>query len=241
MVSYVYDAWGRPISKTGTLASTLGTVQPFRYRGYIYDEETGLYYLRSRFYNQNNSRFLNADVLISKRPSPLAHMLFTYCQNNPVKYSDPTGMESTDSELTAKERHYRRLDYYQDYPDVFDPSFFAGWDDTVPADCHQFTAVYGPNVKYVSPDGLHEVIYDALGNEVTDPRDIGTYNYVSPNEDEWRHFVEDVYPWILWGNSPEDTTTREQRIKAFAAGTGIAAPAVEAAINAYIFFFGEPE
>ena len=44
VVSYVYDAWGRPISKTGTLANTLGTVQPFRYRGYVYDEETELYY-----------------------------------------------------------------------------------------------------------------------------------------------------------------------------------------------------
>ena len=50
VVRYVYDAWGRPISKTGSLASTLGTVQPFRYRGYVYDEETGLYYLRSRFF-----------------------------------------------------------------------------------------------------------------------------------------------------------------------------------------------
>ena len=40
VVSYVYDAWGRPISKTGNMAGTLGTVQPFRYRGYVYDEET---------------------------------------------------------------------------------------------------------------------------------------------------------------------------------------------------------
>ena len=42
VVNYVYDAWGRPISKTGSMAGTLGTVQPFRYRGYVYDEETGL-------------------------------------------------------------------------------------------------------------------------------------------------------------------------------------------------------
>ena len=51
MVEYVYDAWGYLISKTGTMAATLGTVNPFRYRGYVYDEETGLYYLRSRYYN----------------------------------------------------------------------------------------------------------------------------------------------------------------------------------------------
>ena len=51
VVEYTYDAWGRPLSKTGTKADTLGTLNPFRYRGYVYDEETGLYYLRSRYYN----------------------------------------------------------------------------------------------------------------------------------------------------------------------------------------------
>ena len=50
VVSYVYDAWGAPIGKSGSMAETLGKVQPFRYRGYVFDEETGLYYLRSRYY-----------------------------------------------------------------------------------------------------------------------------------------------------------------------------------------------
>ena len=44
IVSYAYDAWGAPIGKSGSMAETLGTVQPFRYRGYVFDEETGLYY-----------------------------------------------------------------------------------------------------------------------------------------------------------------------------------------------------
>lgn len=61
MVSYSYDVWGKPISKTGTLANTLGKLNPFRYRGYIFDEETGLYYLRSRYYNPNLCRFINTD------------------------------------------------------------------------------------------------------------------------------------------------------------------------------------
>ena len=51
VVEYGYDAWGNSISKTGSLAATIGTLNPFRYRGYVYDEETGLYYLRSRYYN----------------------------------------------------------------------------------------------------------------------------------------------------------------------------------------------
>ena len=44
MVSYTYDPWGAPMSTDGAMASTLGAVNPLRYRGYVYDAETGLYY-----------------------------------------------------------------------------------------------------------------------------------------------------------------------------------------------------
>ena len=91
VVSYVYDAWGRPISKTGTLASTLGTVQPFRYRGYIYDEETELYYLRSRYYNFSMCRFLIADMYISTDSGLFDHEMYLYCKNRPVFSVDPLG------------------------------------------------------------------------------------------------------------------------------------------------------
>ncbi len=61
VVEYNYD--GRnPLSKTGTLATTLGTLQPFRYRGYAYDEETCCYYLYNRYYSLKWSRFINADA-----------------------------------------------------------------------------------------------------------------------------------------------------------------------------------
>lgn len=91
MVSYTYDAWGKPISKTGTLASTLGTIQPFRYRGYVYDEETGLYYLRSRFYNATHGRFLNADANIGHSQGIIRHNIIAYCCNRPINYFDPDG------------------------------------------------------------------------------------------------------------------------------------------------------
>ena len=51
VVEYIYDAWGKLISTTGTLATTLGADNPFRYRGYYYDTETGLYYLTTRCYD----------------------------------------------------------------------------------------------------------------------------------------------------------------------------------------------
>ena len=64
VVKYTYDAWGKILSTTGTLANTLGKINPFRYRGYVYDEETGLYYLRSRYYHPTWDRFINADCII---------------------------------------------------------------------------------------------------------------------------------------------------------------------------------
>lgn len=63
VVEYKYDAWGKLLSTTGTLKTTLGMLNPFRYRSYIYDEETGLYYLRSRYYRNTINRFISADVV----------------------------------------------------------------------------------------------------------------------------------------------------------------------------------
>lgn len=85
MVQYKYDAWGKPLNTTGTMANTLGKINPFRYRGYVYDEETGLYYLRSRFYCSVNGRFLNTDVIY--RGS-----LYTYCNNCPCVWIDKNGL-----------------------------------------------------------------------------------------------------------------------------------------------------
>lgn len=74
------------------------------------------------------------------------------------------------------------------------------------ADCHQFTSPEKSNVKYVSPDGHREVIFDSEGNIVTDPRDVGTYNYC-PSGTFWGdvgHACLDVLPWVVFGNSDED-------------------------------------
>ena len=93
VVSYVYDAWGAPIGKSGSMAETLGTVQPFRYRGYVFDEETGLYYLRSRYYNPKWGRFVNADACFIEKRYGFGNNLFTYCKNSPVVFYDKNGRE----------------------------------------------------------------------------------------------------------------------------------------------------
>ena len=91
VVEYSYDAWGNILTTTGTMADTLGKDNPLRYRGYVYDEEYGLYYLSTRYYNPEVGRFLNADAFISIGQSPLCINLFVYCFNSPVNFVDNSG------------------------------------------------------------------------------------------------------------------------------------------------------
>ena len=91
VVHYVYDAWGRLLSKTGTLATTLGTLNPFRYRGYVFDEETGLYYPQNRYYNPAWGRFINADAEILCDFTLWDAKRFTYCANNSIRHEDTNG------------------------------------------------------------------------------------------------------------------------------------------------------
>ena len=91
VVEYTYDSWGKLLSTSGSLASTLGKNNPFRYRGYVYDEETGFYYLQSRYYNPEVGRFISSDVLLSTGQGVLGHNAYAYCLNNPVNREDSNG------------------------------------------------------------------------------------------------------------------------------------------------------
>ena len=95
VVSYVYDAWGRPISKTGSMAATLGMVQPFRYRGYVYDEETGVFYLRSRYYSSHKCRFISSDSVLVRITLIGTLNGFAYCANAPIYSIDSEGTNPT--------------------------------------------------------------------------------------------------------------------------------------------------
>ena len=91
VVEYRYDSWGKLLSTSGSLASTLGKNNPFRYRGYVYDEETGFYYLQSRYYNPEVGRFISSDVLLSTGQGVLGHNAYAYCGNNPIVREDTQG------------------------------------------------------------------------------------------------------------------------------------------------------
>ena len=93
VTTYTYDAWGTVLSVTGTLAETVGTVTPVRYKSYYLDSETGWYYLQSRYYDPAVGRFLNADevAFIGATNTLLSNNLFVYCENCPVSASDVSG------------------------------------------------------------------------------------------------------------------------------------------------------
>ena len=88
MVEYKYDACGRIIGRAGSLVSALVYLNSFRYRGYVYDEETGLYYLQSRFYNPSICRFINADGIIGVSSVLIPHNICSCCSNNQTKRKD---------------------------------------------------------------------------------------------------------------------------------------------------------
>ena len=96
--SYTYDAWGNfTITRTSGITilenNILYNYNPFRYRGYYYDIETGWYYLQSRYYNPNWGRFLNADACLYS--NILGFNLLAYCYNNPIAYIDQYGESAT--------------------------------------------------------------------------------------------------------------------------------------------------
>ena len=94
VVSYKYDSWGKTISTTGTLAATIGKKNPFRYRGYYFDAESGMYYLQSRYYDVEIRRFISADdvgILSAEQENLNQYHMYAYCLNNPIGREDENG------------------------------------------------------------------------------------------------------------------------------------------------------
>ena len=106
---YVCPDCGNILTATGDLAEE----NPLRYRGYCYDEETGFYYVFSRYYDPEIRRFVNADVFVSTGQSFLGYNMFAYCRNNPICRRDISG--TADVEI------------FDDDPDLLDDDkVFAG-------------------------------------------------------------------------------------------------------------------
>ena len=94
VVRYQYNSWGKVTSSEDTSGVFLATLNPFCYRKYAYDPETGLYCLGSRYYDPEVGRFVNADDLgtIFAKPQELYNKnLYAYCDNNPIIREDVQG------------------------------------------------------------------------------------------------------------------------------------------------------
>ena len=96
VVEYKYNAWGS-ILGTSTLTtaySTLASMNPFRYRGYVYDEETCMYYCRARYYYPELQRWINADEDLAGGHKLLGRNLMIYSANNPINCADTKGKKT---------------------------------------------------------------------------------------------------------------------------------------------------
>ena len=93
VAKYSYDAWGVCTISQDSSDCGIAAVNPFRYRGYYYDIEIGLYYLQSRYYNPTVGRFVNSDAMeyIYYEGQNIGTNVFAYCENDPVNNMDPNG------------------------------------------------------------------------------------------------------------------------------------------------------
>jgi len=104
--TYYYDAFGNILDQTGTVSNNI------LYAGYQYDTETGLYYLNARMYDPVTARFMQEDTYAGEYNDPLSLNLYTYCKNEPIRYSDPTGHNTLDDYAYQKQEPYHPADGY---------------------------------------------------------------------------------------------------------------------------------
>ena len=116
--TYDYDAFGNVIDKTGNVDNHI------TYAGYQSDDESGLYYLNARYYDSETARFITEDSYEGEKNKPLTLNLYTYCSNNPIMYTDPSGHAGTsvhynDTYTIAKEKFEDYIDTQYDKIDIY--------------------------------------------------------------------------------------------------------------------------
>ena len=115
---YVYNAWGDIISQSD---DELASINPLRYRGYVYDEDTTMYYLQTRYYDPTTGRFINADdtAFIGSSGTAIGDNIYAYCENDPVNNVDYTGqwfhsLKTFKLKISAKQQeveNYKAMGY----------------------------------------------------------------------------------------------------------------------------------
>ena len=208
-----YDSFGNIINDTNP-----GFTIPFGFGGGLHDRDTGLVRFGARDYDPTIGRWT------AKDPIDFAGgdvNLYGYVQNDPVNFVDPSGLITPNSILDfgsfsfyAEYQMYRDANYNRN---MFNQNINYiktrnSWDDSVSALYHQQGCGNEENVKYVSPDGHSEAIFNSNGGLVTDPVNGPTYNFADPRNDRIGHFLQDMLPYYIWGTSSDDPTKWYQRL-----------------------------
>lgn len=161
---YKYDSWGNVLSVTDengnaiTSATHVGNLNPFRYRGYYYDTESGFYYLMSRYYDPVTHRFINADGYFQPGNSILAANTFAYCENNPIMYFDPSGT-ATLYQLQYNLAHYDTCNYDIDLITTYQKQGYGLYDEIgfIKLDANQIVFIIGDNTLSSGFDYLNDL------------------------------------------------------------------------------------
>ncbi|MGL4483818.1 MAG: RHS repeat-associated core domain-containing protein, partial [Anaerovoracaceae bacterium] len=210
--AYKYDEFGNTES-FGNLDNEVA------YTGGIYDKSNQLYYLNARYYNPEDGRFITQDSYRGTNEDMGTWHMYAYCKNNPVNYVDPSGhiffnFVSLFGISISKYTHYNRNIYNTGVP-KYEKNLTSGYKLYSYANslCHQFHVRDGKyNRKYVK--GHKEGVYwgggKSVGKKVKNAEDRGTYNFAL-GTGVW-HAMLDVVPYMIWGNSYDDSTNIATRI-----------------------------
>ena len=186
VVRYSYDAYGRVTGITGSLKDSLGEMNPFRYRSYYFDSESGFYYLQSRYYSPLMGRFINGDDRLVDNGN-----MFAYCGNNPVINVDYRGTDYSCG--WSDENYVPPLDY------VEDPVGYEYMDDDF----------YGPptgfeytDEDFTGPQGFEYSDNDVGGGNVIVPKDITKdLDDLMKNNANYLKSIPYVYAVLKFGNN----------------------------------------
>ncbi len=207
--SYTYDAWGNitttvSAGNTSIQNSVVRNFNPFRYRGYFYDYETGLYYLQSRYYDPATGRFINVDGYISTGTGLLGYNMYAYCNNNPVMYVDPFGYFGISTRCELEERY----DILRDESEVGAGSAYYTYA------AYSRTAAYDADLYGYYFSGMttaaNNILYYYFPGAVTVTDDMAVQPAEPVNTTRGWKVGDDITNLTKDGNRPSWTTVRQR-------------------------------